>query len=66
MSEQKPETKHPLGQDVEDSIAHNLGINTNGAGSVGNTPDATKGQQGQERIGRVQRHTLGRESRAPK
>lgn len=43
MSEQKPETKHWLGENVEDSIADNLGINTNGTGSVGDTPDAVNG-----------------------
>ena len=44
MSEQEPEAKDWLGQDVEDSVGDDLTIDTDGAGAVCKTPDAVKGQ----------------------
>ena len=41
MSEEEPEAKDGLGEDIENSVGNDLTINTNFAGSVGNTPDAT-------------------------
>jgi len=39
VSEQEPEAKDRLSEDVEDSIGDDLGVDTNGAGSDSDTPD---------------------------
>jgi hypothetical protein len=40
MSEEKPEAKDGLGEDVENSVGGNFGVKTNEAAAIGNTPDA--------------------------
>jgi len=39
VSEEKPETKDWLGENVEDGVANNFGIETNKSATIGNTPD---------------------------
>lgn len=41
MSEQEPEAEDGLGEDVEDGVGDDLGVDTNVAGAIGNTPDTT-------------------------
>lgn len=62
MGEQEPEAEDWLGKDIEDSVANNLGIETDKLATVSNTPDAIctlDFQLGE--AGRVL--TLGRRSR---
>ena len=40
MSEEEPEAKDGLGEDIEDGISDDLGININAAGAISDTPDA--------------------------
>lgn len=42
VSKQQPGTEDWLGQNVQNGIGNDLGINTGFAGSVGNTPDTIK------------------------
>lgn len=39
MSQEQPETKDRLSEDVKDSIGNDFSININIKGAVGNTPD---------------------------
>ena len=40
MGEQQPKAKDRLGKDIKDSIGNNLPIDTDGSGSISDTPDA--------------------------
>ena len=40
VGEQKPEAEHWLGEDVENSISNDLGVETNDAATISDTPDA--------------------------
>lgn len=40
MGEEEPETKDGFGEDVEDSIGDDFGVDINVPGSVSDTPDA--------------------------
>ena len=40
MGKEEPEAKDWLGEDVEDGVGHNLGVDVDVAGSVSDTPDA--------------------------
>ncbi len=44
MGEEKPESENGLGENIEDSISDNLGVNVNVAGSISDTPDAMTSQ----------------------
>ena len=39
MSEQEPESEDRLGENIEDSVRDDLGVNVNVAGSISDTPD---------------------------
>lgn len=45
MSEEEPETKDWLGENVEDGVADNLGVNTHVPGAIGDTPNAGRRSQ---------------------
>lgn len=42
MGEQKPEAEDWLGEDVKNSIGHDLSVETDKTATVGNTPDAAE------------------------
>jgi len=41
VSEQEPEAKDGLGENVKDGVCDDLGIDANVARTIGNTPDTT-------------------------
>lgn len=40
VTDQEPSTEPNLSEDIEDGVAHDLGINADAASPVGETPDA--------------------------
>lgn len=42
VSEEEPEAKHWLGENVEDCVGDNLNVKTNQSATVSEAPDATK------------------------
>ena len=50
MSKEQPEAKDGLGENIEDGVAYNLGVNASNTGTIGKPPDTGecqgKGEQG--------------------
>jgi hypothetical protein len=61
VSEEQPEAKDWLGEDIENGIGNNLSVEPNKTRAIGDAPDAAHGQY--EKMVSEGRLTLGKRSR---